>query len=72
MSIPDKIFFLREQMAISAIADDFVDIFIPREIAIKKAQFLLASQNQKSLEVKHRMGQALLALDFLGYDIIKR
>jgi len=63
---------LSEQMAIETMVDDMRDLFIVTAESRPRAISMLAEGRQKALEVKHRMLQALLALDTLGYEIRKK
>lgn len=60
---------MRHEMAIEVIVMDLVDIMFPEQEARQRAQSLLKSTGQEVLNLKYRMGQALLALDKLGYFI---
>ena len=63
---------LGKEMAIKAIVSDLNGIFVPTVEAMPRAEQALASRDQRALEVEYRMGQALIALEELGYDIVKR
>lgn len=62
---------LSRNMTIEVIVMDLADIMIPCIEGRPRAVQLLKQGHQAALNVKHRMGQALIVLEKLGYIIIK-
>ena len=60
---------LMRKMAIEVIARDLCDIMVPYRDGIERAKLVLAEGNQQALDVEYRMGQALIALETLGYTV---
>ena len=60
---------LQTKMAIEVIARDLCDIMVPYREGIERAKQALAERNQQALDVEWRMGQALIALETLGYGV---
>ncbi len=61
---------LSHKMAIDAIKQDLMEIYIPAQKAEERAILALESKNNAALNVEHRMIQALIALKNLGFTII--
>ena len=62
---------LKYVLALEVIINDLNDLFIPYNEGIGRAKDLLAAKNSKALDIEYRMGQALIALEDLGYKILK-
>ncbi len=64
---------LQKEMAIETIAMDLRDCYIGfgRE-AKENAKRFLENKDQTALNVEYRMGQAIIALESLGYKIIRQ
>lgn len=60
---------LKKKMAIEVIADDLCERMVPYQAGVKRAKMALEGRHQKALDVEYRMGQALIALEKLGYKI---
>ena len=62
---------LCHDMAVETIVMDLTEIMVPCSEGRSRAQRCLEQKEQSSLNVKYRMGQALIALEKLGYKVIK-
>jgi hypothetical protein len=60
---------MKNKMAIEAIVMDLIDIMVPADEARQRAEKLLAERQRDAVNVEYRMGQALIALKKLGYEI---
>lgn len=60
---------LKTKLAIEVIARDFCDLMVPYIEGIERAKLALSERNQQALDVEYRMGQALIALEMLGYEV---
>ena len=62
---------LSREMAIEAITMDLADSMIPASIGRPRAIRCLDQRDQQAVNVEYKMGQALLALKRLGYEVTK-
>lgn len=60
---------LKTKLAIEVIARDLCDIMVPYREGVERANLALAERNNQALDVEYRMGQALIALETLGYEV---
>jgi hypothetical protein len=63
---------LMHKLAIEVLVQDFNEIMIPSIEGRMVSEALITQRDQKALNIKYRMGQALIALDNLGYSIINK
>jgi len=63
---------LKHDLAIEVIANDLLEIMTPYSEGRKRAEESLSEGNQEALNVEHRMGQALIALEKMGYVLIEK
>jgi hypothetical protein len=61
---------LRTEMAIEVIARDLCNVMVPYKEGILRAKETLEQGNKRALDVEYQMGQALNALQVLGYIVI--
>ncbi len=62
---------LSHEMAIEVIISDLTDVMVPADEARKRAEKLLEARNQDALSIEYRMGQALIALEKLKFNILR-
>lgn len=48
------------------------NLYVPYNEGIVKAKQALENKNDEALEVSYKMGQCLIALDDLGYKVVKK
>lgn len=63
---------LKTKLAIEVIASDLCDIMVPYREGTERAKLALAERNQQALDVEYRMGQTLIALETLGYEVVRK
>ncbi len=68
----DKWKEMQRELSIRVIALELAHLYVPRKEGIERAKKLFESKDREALDVEFKMANCLIALEEMGYEVVKK